>query len=384
MNNVDLRLLSSRLSQARELQAVSIEAVGLATGITVGRLKVIEEGVEAPSGDELLILANYYSRDFRDFVDASRPEPFKQTDILYRSHGEAFKPSDRRAIQEFLFLCEIEATLQKEIGIQTTPFSFNPSPADLHKTQGLKAAAALRKTLNLHADEIRLDVYSDFRQIGLHVFRRRLAAPEISGLYIEHPIAGHCILVNYDEDIYRQRFSASHEVSHAIFDSSEAASISYKRSSTRYDQKDLKEIRANRFASCYLMPPEHLPNIENWDAAQAIHWAQAFKVSTEALSFALLAARRIDQETAKLIRSVRVPIAEKVDPEAPDYLNEAQLNRRRQLLERGLSDYYVGLCFEAHYRGLISAGRLGEALLANHSETREISVLYGRSIIYEL
>ena len=35
---------------------------------------------------------------------------------------------------------------------------------------------------------------------------------------------------------------------------------------------------------------------------------------------------------------------------------------------------------EAHQRGLISAGRLSEALLADHVETREISVLYGRAI----
>ena len=108
------------------------------------------------------------------------------------------------------------------------------------------------------------------------------------------------------------------------------------------------------------MPPELLPKIQHWDTALAQQWAQALKVSTEALSYALLDAQLIDQSAAKLIRSVRVPMAEKVDPEAPEYLNATQLNRRLQLLERGLSDYYVGLCFEAHKQGLISAGRLGE------------------------
>ena len=75
-----------------------------------------------------------------------------------------------------------------------------------------------------------------------------------------------------------------------------------------------------------------------------------------------------------------MPNAEKIDPEAPADLNDKQRARREALLERGLSDYYVGLCFEAHQRGLISAGRLSEALLADHVETREISVLYGRAI----
>ena len=45
-----------------------------------------------------------------------------------------------------------------------------------------------------------------------------------------------------------------------------------------------------------------------------------------------------------------------------------------------MSDYYVSLAFEAHHEGIISAGRLGEALLADHAETREISVLFSRSI----
>jgi hypothetical protein len=90
----------------------------------------------------------------------------------------------------------------------------------------------------------------------------------------------------------------------------------------------------------------------------------------------------VDESTAILIRSVSVPTAEKTDPEAPANLNEKQRARRMILLECGLSDYYVGLCFEAYYQELISVGRLGEALLTDHAGTQEISVLFGRSIQY--
>lgn len=380
---IDLSLISARLVQARSLQAVSSEEVSLLTGIDASRLLLIESGQQEPSGDELLILANYYARDFRDFVDSSRPEPFKQTDILYRKYGDTFTSNDRRAVQEFLFLCEMEAALEKELGRQATRFSFVPT-GKYFKTHGEQAAIALRQSMGYNARQIRLDIYTDFRNIGFHVFRRRLTNSEISGLYIEHPVAGHCILVNYDEDIYRQRFSAAHEAAHAIFDSSDAVSVSYEHFSSNYNPQDLKETRANRFASCYLMPPELLPHVQHWDTDLAQHWAQTLKVSTEALSYSLLAAKLVDSETAKLIRSVRVPLLDKVDPEAPEHLSEAQLNRRKQLLERGLSDYYVGLCFEAHQQGLISAGRLSEALLVDYKETREISVLYGRRIVDEL
>lgn len=380
---IDLALISSRLTEARRLQSIEITEVATQTGIAAERLSIIEAGQQAPSGDELLILSNYYARDFRDFIDPSRPEPFKQTDILYRRYGQELTSNDRRSIQEFLFLCEIESALEKELGRSHTQFQFTPT-GTYHKLHGDQAAQALRRKMGYNSKQIRLDIYTDFRSIGFHIFRRRLTNPEISGLYIQHPIAGHCILINYDEDIYRQRFSVSHEAAHAIFDSTDTASISYQRNSLKYNQSDLKEIRANRFSSCYLMPPELLPKIENWNTSLGQHWAKNLKVSTEALSYALLDAKLINQGTARLIRSARVPMREKVDPEAPEYLNSTQLSRRLKLLERGLSDYYVGLCFDAHKQGLISAGRLGEALLADHKETREISFLYGRSIINEL
>ncbi|EJO33351.1 hypothetical protein QWC_02634 [Achromobacter marplatensis] len=372
------------MAQARSLQATRADEVSRETGVEVKRLLAIESGAIAPSGDELLILANYYARDYRDFIDSSRPEPFRETDLLYRRHGDTFSAGDRKAIQEFLFLCEIEASLQKELGVRITPFSFSPTKKGTHKQYGTDAAMELRKVLGHQKGKIPIDVYADFRRIGYHVFRRRLATSEISGLYIYHPLAGHCVLVNYHEDVYRQRFSVSHEAAHAIFDSVDTASVSYERQSKNYSQRDLKEIRANTFASTYLLPPELLPEVKDWDNVTTIGWANKLRVSTSALSFALLSAGRIDSKTAEQIRAARVPRSEKIDPEAPSSLNATQLNRRKQLLERGLSDYYVGLCFEAQHAGLISSGRLCEALLADHKEMREISVLYGRNVQHEL
>src|SRR5262245_1055631 len=127
------------------------------------------------------------------------------------------------------------------------------------------------------------------------MFRRRLVNSEISGLYVEHPVSGHCVLVNYEEDLYRQRFSASHEAAHAIFDSSDAVMVTFRRGSSKYDASDLREIRANRFASCYLMPPDQLPRVVQWTTDRAIEWAQRLRVSTTALSIALQEAGIVDE-----------------------------------------------------------------------------------------
>lgn len=378
---LDHQAISRKLRHARELQSLDIETVSRATGISADRVKSVEMGTSKPTGDEVLILANFYRHDFRDFLDNTRPALFEQTDILYRRHGEAFTPADRRAIQEFIFLCEIEFTLETQLAIPKLAFSFAPQGTN-YKSHGKAAAKALRSVLGFAPNAIPLDVFDEFRRLGFHVFRRRLANSDISGLYIEHPIAGHCLLVNYDEDVYRQRFSASHEAAHAIFDSSEAVMVTYCKGASRYDAHDLREIRANCFASCFLMPPDQLPRLDRWTLDEAIVQAKRMRVSTTALSIALRQASLVDESTAILIRSVSVPTAEKTDPEAPANLNEKQRARRMILLECGLSDYYVGLCFEAYYQELISVGRLGEALLTDHAGTQEISVLFGRSIQY--
>lgn len=378
---LDHQVVARKLRQARELQSLPVECVSQATGIDIDRIGLVESGRAKPTGDEVLILANFYRHDFRDFLDDKRPAPFEKTDILYRRHGDAFTADDRRAIQEFLYLCEIESYLENELGVQKQVFDFTPN-GNFYKAHGESAASALRSQLGYRPNEIPRDVFSDFRHIGFHVFRRRLENSDISGLYVEHPVAGHCLLVNYDEDIYRQRFSVGHEAAHAIFDSSEAVIVSYQRGSSHYREDDLKEIRANRFASCYLMPPDQLPQVARWTAEQAVSWAQRLRVSTAALAIALREAGYINSSTAHVIRTARVPRVKKIDPEAPESLTDMQRERRIALLERGLSDYYVSLAFEAHQLGHISAGRLGEALLADHAETREISILFARSIRY--
>lgn len=376
---INLSVLSTRLRKAREVLGYSIDQVGAESGVAVERLSAIENGQLKPSGDELLILAALYSCNYMAFVDESLPAPVQQTDILFRRFGDSFTFEDRRAVQEFLCLCETEAELEVALGERKKPFAFSPS-GTFYKAHGQQAAEALRTHLGYKENEVRRDIYRGFREIGIHVFRRKLGSADISGLYVEHPIAGHCVLVNYDEDAYRQRFSVCHEVAHAIFDSSDEMMVTFQVSSAKYDKKDLKEFRANSFASHYLMPRSMLEKLPRVDESQARHWAQEFRVSTAALAYAMLEAGLISDQQAQAIKSVRVLKDEKIDPEASDDLSDAQRRRRLLFLERGLSDYYVGLCFEALHRQLISISRAAECLRVDLAELAELAKLYGKTL----
>ncbi|PLC52021.1 hypothetical protein CR155_20360 [Pollutimonas nitritireducens] len=126
-------------------------------------------------------------------------------------------------------------------------------------------------------------------------------------------------------------------MAHAIFDSDQEVSVSFERS----DGTNLTEVRANRFASCYLIPPaflSKLPDANGWSDSNSIDWANKLRVSCSALAIALREAKLIDQPAYIRISRLRVPRHVKIDPELPESLNPTQRLRKEQLLKRGLSD----------------------------------------------
>lgn len=375
---INLQALGSKLSKYRDQLTETLDEVAAATGIEAGRLRAIEQGATEPTGDEVLILADHYRCDFKFFISNEQTAPFEQTDTLYRAHGKEFSKQDRAAVQEFLYLCDTEEFLMQELGRRVSPFSFAPT-GNYYKGHGEAAAASFRKAMGHDDRQVPRDIYEEFRSVGVHVFRRKLGNSNISGLFIMHPTAGKCALVNYSEDVYRQRFSAAHEMAHAIFDSQAGPSVSFK------GQRDNLEWRANRFASCYLMPPEFLrrlpgPPPSAWTEADAQRWANGLRVSCDALGVAFKEANLVDEAGSARIRGFRVPREAKIDPELPATLNETQRARKEALLERGLSDHYVGMCFDAFGQEKISLGRLAEALLCSRGELAELAKLFGRSL----
>ncbi|MDR3454602.1 MAG: XRE family transcriptional regulator [Rhodoferax sp.] len=375
---IDLRTLGSKLAKYRGQLKESIIDVASSSGIDATRLTSIEAGQAEPTGDEVLILADHYRCDFKFFISNEKVAPFEQTETLYRAHGGEFTKEDRRAVQDFLYLCETEDLLMRELGRPPKDFAFAPT-GDYFKGHGEAAAARLRAALGHEDRAVPRDVYAEFRSIGVHVFRRKLGNSNISGLFIMHPVAGKCALVNHSEDIYRQRFSAAHEMAHAIFDAAQGASVSFEGPSGA----DRLELRANRFASCFLMPPAFLaklPAPSQWDDADALRWANDLRVSCIALAIALKEAKLIDKAAYDRISRLRVPREAKIDPELPESLNATQRQRKAHLLEMGLSDFYVSLCFESFSAGVISIGRLAEALLCSHGELAELANLYGRTL----
>ncbi len=377
---IDLQLLGEKIARYRSQLELTLSEVSLATGIPVELLGDFESGRISPTGDQLLILADYFKCDYAELISRDQETPLERTDTLFRRFGTAFSKSDRWSVREFLFLCESEDFLEAQLHQKkVSSFNFTKS-GSYFKGHGEAAAISLRHHLEYAEHAAPRDIYSDLRRIGIHVFRRRLENSNISGLYVSHPFAGDCVLVNYNDDVYRQRFTAAHEAAHAIFDREDEVVVSF------WNAKDLKEIRANTFASRYLMPPiflKRIPNAQKWDREGLLKWSQELRVNPSALLFALLDEGMITSDEAEQMKDVKVPQKFKVDPELPESLAPRSRERKEELLERGLSTRYVGLCFNAYRNNLVTSSRLVELLLMDGDEDlRELAVLYGETLEY--
>jgi Zn-dependent peptidase ImmA (M78 family)/transcriptional regulator with XRE-family HTH domain len=369
---LDLLEFGNKLRRCREQLQLSFPEVLAGTGIAEDRLRALERGEAVPSGDEVLIFADFFHCDYRFFVSNEKLAAFEQTDMLYRRYGEDFSKADRLRVQEFLFLCECEHFLLTGLDRPADIFRFTPS-GKYFKGHAQQAASSLRRYFGYADTEVPSDVYSDFRRIGFHVFRRSLENSNISGLTIRHPFAGPCLLVNYSEDIYRQRFTAAHEAAHGILDVGEDVVVSFNAR----DRNNLVEVRANSFASRYLLPQEVVSSIPvaRWSHLEIMQWASKLKVSTIALAIALKEAGIVDDAAAKHLAEARVPAREKVDPELEN-LTGRSVERKIELLQRGLTSFYVNLCFEALGSGIITARRAAEMMLVDDFELAELATLF--------
>jgi Zn-dependent peptidase ImmA (M78 family) len=114
---------------------------------------------------------------------------------------------------------------------------------------GNREARKLRRQLGLSSNQP-VDPFWAAEQLGMVVVLKPFAARRLSGIHLYHSDAGVSIaIINNTDTKARQRFTLAHEIAHWIFDREET--IIDDLSSTG---DDLKEKRANCFASEFLLP----------------------------------------------------------------------------------------------------------------------------------
>ncbi len=186
------------------------------------------------------------------------------------------------------------------------------------------------------------------------------------------------MLVNYEQDLYRQFFSAAHEYAHVLFDRAEVENkgcvVSF-----RYSESDLLEMRANAFAAEFLLP---LTAFNHYSWPGDIHGlpefilriARDYHVNTVTVAIRLKEARKITEKTLasfKAVKPATMPRSEKRDPDIPSDLSPTQQRRREVASQQGISSYYLHLLRQAFTQEHLSLGRMAELLDMRHADVIE-------------
>jgi Zn-dependent peptidase ImmA (M78 family) len=374
------KAFAHKLSAMRDGFGQGVSDVSSATGIPSPRLESLEGGAVVPTGDEILMLADHFRRDFRFLIDDDSSDPDTSLDVIFRRHGGELSPADRIAIAEFAYLCRCQAQMEADLGGSKPQeaFSFTPR-GNYFKGHADQCLRQLREALQLGPANPPRDLFASMRMMGFKVFRRRLENSRISGLFLNDVEAGPCILVNLADGMARQRFSAAHEWAHALMDK-EKATLSMVG---EWNSRDLVEVRANTFASLLLIPPDFLDGIdaEKWTKpASIVEIASRLRVSVQALLVALVSSKKISEEQRQFMQDAAPRAPMPADPELEGDSTSEQLARKRDLLHRGLSQHYVSLCFDAYARGNVTLGLLSEMLLTTAGGVQEIADAFGRSV----
>jgi Zn-dependent peptidase ImmA (M78 family)/transcriptional regulator with XRE-family HTH domain len=370
---------AEKVRELRTGREVPIELVANSTGIDVKRLAALEGGGVQPSGDEILILADHFKCDFGFLIEDEVRDVNANLRPLFRAAGARLSFVDRYAVAEFLFLCSSQAFLDAVLNTPPPGARFRFVERGTYRIgQGIDCARSLRDWLRIRHDEPPpTNLYGLFRSIGIRVFRRALPGSPISGLFVEHPEAGRCVLVNGTEDLYRQRFSAAHECGHALMDVDKAYNLS-EESDAR--SMDLIEVRANAFASEFLAPAELLRKLgspRSWEnPAKLLEEAGALSISVPALLSGLKQARLIDDATRDRLRDMALRLPNKQDPEITEDMAPSQRERMRDLLDRGLNVDYVRQCFDAYAHGEMSQGKVAEMLMVDPRDLSAVAELF--------
>lgn len=359
------RNIGEKLRKRRELEQVSLEELAKATHITKTRLIELENNVYDPTGDEVLIISAYYKEDFKYFITNQKVSAIEQVEVLYRSKGEHLSKNDRKAIFSFLYQCTAEQFALDCIEKQPLEIQYDSYANSRKKTteQGQTLATQMRKHFDKSTYYKTRDYFGFVRSLGIHVFRRKLESNDISGMYIEHPIAKKCILINYSEDTYRQNFSLLHELCHALLDNEMGFNLSLESDTknTNDSSDNFAEYRANHFAGAFLVP-SHL--IEPYrgktiDVNLVNNLALKTHANPQVVLIRMKTLKIITKDKYQQLKKTKLRKEYKEDVELLNSTDKLKAAKQR-LIEKGLSPYYVRNCYEAYNNGFISRAKLAQ------------------------
>ena len=296
----DTATILDRIRAAMTVSDVKQQELGGAIGLSKSVMSRVMSGQRKLSAAELGAIADELGVPVAQLLgqssSASRPLAVAAR-LGQAEHAVELNPAFGRARS----LLELRALLDRIVaGPAPAPSVRVSKPSTTMYTRAAALmAAAVREQLGL-GDEPVQDLPQLLRtHFGIDVSLEPMPE-DIAGLFITDPTAGAdaserlaVMLVNSVDTFGRQRFTTAHELGHHLFEDAELFWVDYRGGN------DMKEKRANAFASCFLMPaggvhqvmrqlgpvPADEDGRHNWVAAFVVEVSLRFGVSVESATF---------------------------------------------------------------------------------------------------
>lgn len=405
------RELARRLRAAREACHMRQEDVADHLGVSRSVIAQMELGNRAVTSLELDKLANLYGRDIREFL----ADEFREADALvalFRAHHEVAEQEETlQALRKAMALGRELTNLERMLGLDRDAASVPGHAPRAVQTkwqavqQGERLAMEERRRLELGGGPL-ANVAELLESQGIRTARLHLPE-DVSGLTLFDEDVGAFVVVNErlpGHTYERRRFSYAHEYCHVLVDHTRRGTIS--RTS---DHDSLLEVRANAFASAFLMPRTGVeefvyalgkgqagrPQVDVYDEESAHRIRGRTEPGSQEIQLhdvVLLAHHFGVSRIAALYRLKNLQLLTQAEFEALKKQDEQGLGKAlTRLLDLRETEHedvpddfrhrFMALALEAYRRGEITRGKLRELAEMVHVHTDELNeVLTGSGV----
>ncbi len=251
-------IVPSRITEAREARAMSMEDLANGIGVTRQCISKYEKGIIGPSSDMLQNISYVLAFPIEFFYKAEAKNTAHSSPLFFRSNSNIAKKVKTACKHQVKWTDEVKRQLEKYVDfIDRDVPVIDADYEDLSGEDIEELALSIRKDWGLADDPIK-DLIGLFENKGIIVAQFAVSDfctfKGIDAFSSWKEGTPYILYHSIQKSAVRTRFSLLHELGHLIMHSSITEENSLKKSVV-----DFADMQADRFAAAFLLPATSFP-----------------------------------------------------------------------------------------------------------------------------
>lgn len=251
-------IIPSRITEAREARAMSMEDLANSIGVTRQSVSKYEKGIIGPSSEMIQTISCVLSFPIEFFYKAEVESTARSSSLFFRSNSNIAKKVKTACKHQVKWTDEIKKQLEKYVDfIERDVPTIDVDYEDLSEEDIENLALSVRQSWGLADDPIK-DLIGLLENKGVIVAQFAIsdfcAFKGIDAFSSWKDGTPYILYHSVQKSAVRTRFSILHELGHLIMHSSISEEDSIKKSIV-----DFADMQADRFAAAFLLPATSFP-----------------------------------------------------------------------------------------------------------------------------